>query len=179
MTDSHLLVLLLADWLESDARLAPPFFLLYLALEPPGLKAYFLFLFALDLNEAESRNDWELDHGLGTTFCLQVNLEVEALWSCSLFIFFMELVWEQMPICWYALMESPSSQIRWVILKNVAVSRHSNRCLNWPAELAHPLESPRQPWVPSSPSVIRGLGAEIYHHCQDWPSQCEERPLLL
>ena len=35
MTDSQLL--LLADWVESDARLAPPLFLLYLALEPPGL----------------------------------------------------------------------------------------------------------------------------------------------
>ena len=36
MTDSQLL-LLLADWVESDARLAPTLFLLYLALEPPDL----------------------------------------------------------------------------------------------------------------------------------------------
>ena len=39
MTDSQLLLVLFADWLESDARLAPPLFLLYLnvALVPPGL----------------------------------------------------------------------------------------------------------------------------------------------
>ena len=91
MTYSQLLLVLLADWLESDARRALPLFLLYLALVPPGLKAHFLFLSAPDccprLNEAESRKDWELDHGLGTVFGLQINLEVEALWSCSLFIF--------------------------------------------------------------------------------------------
>ena len=91
MTDSQLLLVLFADWVESDARLAPPLFLLYLALAPPGLKAHFLFLSAPDccprLNEAESRKNWELDQGLGPGFGLQINLEVEVLWSCSLLIF--------------------------------------------------------------------------------------------
>ena len=91
MTDSQLLLVLFADWVESDARLAPPLFLLYVALAPPGLKAHFLFLSAPDccprLNEAESRKDWELDQGLGPGFGLQINLEVEVLWSCSLLIF--------------------------------------------------------------------------------------------
>ena len=39
------------------------------------------------LNEVEARKDWEPDHGLGPVFGLQIKLEVEALWSCSLFIF--------------------------------------------------------------------------------------------
>ena len=51
----------------------------------------------------------ELAHGLGPTFGMQLHLDVDALWSCSLFAFFMELVWEQMPIYWYAPTESLSS----------------------------------------------------------------------
>ena len=48
MTDSQLLLMLLAEWLESDARLAPLLLLLYLALTHPGLWAHFLFLIAPD-----------------------------------------------------------------------------------------------------------------------------------
>ena len=51
----------------------------------------------------------ELAHGLGPTFGMQIYLDVDALWSCSLYMFSMELVWEQMPIYWYAPTESLSS----------------------------------------------------------------------
>ena len=91
MTDSQLLLVLFADWVESDACLTPPLFLLYLALAPPGLKAHFLFSSAPDccprLDEAESLKDWKLDQGLRPVFGLQINLEVEVLSSCSLLIF--------------------------------------------------------------------------------------------
>lgn len=30
----------------------------------------------------------ELAHGLGPTFGMQIHLDVDAMWSCSLFIFF-------------------------------------------------------------------------------------------
>lgn len=44
----------------------------------------------------------ELAHGLGPTFGMQIHLDVDAMWSWSLFAFFMELVWEQMLIYRYA-----------------------------------------------------------------------------
>ena len=57
----------------------------------------------------------ELAHGLGPTFGMQIHLDVDAMWSCSLFAFFMELVWEQMLIYRYAPTLSLSSQICKVI----------------------------------------------------------------
>ena len=88
--DSQLLMLL-ADWLKSDARLAPLYVLLYLVPAPLDLEAHLLFLSVLlccpRIKGAESRKDWVQGNDLTPSFGLLTSLEVVALWSCSLLIF--------------------------------------------------------------------------------------------